>query len=48
MSGGGDLGLGGVTAYYFDAVYLAIFVQVTTVLSSKFWLALFVVRNCYT
>jgi hypothetical protein len=44
VSGGGDLSLGGITAYYFDAIYLAIFVQITTVLSSKFWLVFLVVR----
>ena len=43
ISGGGDLGLGGITANYFDAIYLAIFVQITTVLSSKFWLVFLVV-----
>jgi SRP-independent targeting protein 2/TMEM208 len=43
ISGGGDLGLGGITAYYFDAIYLAIFFQITTVLSSKFWLVFLVV-----
>jgi SRP-independent targeting protein 2/TMEM208 len=45
VSGGGDLGLGGITAYYFDAIYLAVFVQITTVLSSKFWLVFLVVSS---
>lgn len=43
ISGGGDLALGGVTAYYFDALYIAILVQITTIISSKFWLIFLVV-----
>lgn len=43
IDGGGDLALGGVTAYYFDAIYIAVVVQFLTVLSSKFWLVFLVV-----
>lgn len=43
IDGGGDLAMGGVTAYYFDAIYIAVFVQFSTVLSSKFWLVFLVV-----
>ncbi len=43
ISGGGDLALGGVTAYYFDTLYIAILVQITTIISSKFWLIFLVV-----
>ncbi len=43
ISGGGDLTLGGVTAYYFDAIYISVFVQVATIVSAKFWLVYFLV-----
>ncbi len=43
ISGGGDLALGGVTAYYFDAIYISVFVQIATIASSKFWLVYLVV-----
>ena len=45
IDGGADLTLGGITAAYFDAIYIAAFVQVTAVLSGKFWLVLLVVSE---
>ena len=36
--GGANLSLGGVTGYYHDLIYLAVFVQLTSLISKYFWL----------
>lgn len=36
--GGADLNLGGLTGYYHDLIYLSVFVQLASLLSSYFWL----------
>jgi len=41
---GADLTASGLISYYWDMLYISWFVQVTTLLSDWFWLAILVVR----
>eukprot|EP01090_Pellita_catalonica_P008886 TRINITY_DN19953_c0_g1_i1.p1 TRINITY_DN19953_c0_g1~~TRINITY_DN19953_c0_g1_i1.p1 ORF type:complete len:175 (-),score=29.48 TRINITY_DN19953_c0_g1_i1:98-622(-) len=42
LSGGSDLTIG-FCEYYFDAIYITIFVQITTLYSNWFWLAYLII-----
>lgn len=43
LDGGSDLNMGGLCTYYHDLIYLAAIVQLSTILSSRFWFAFMVV-----
>ena len=45
IDGGADLGQAGFTAYYFDAIYIGIAVQLGSILSDWFWLLFLAVSS---
>ncbi|GIL64388.1 hypothetical protein Vafri_18226 [Volvox africanus] len=45
--GGSDLSMGGMCAYWHDLLYISIFVQVTTCLSTYFWFTLLVIPGFF-
>ncbi|KAH7387297.1 hypothetical protein KP509_16G015500 [Ceratopteris richardii] len=47
IDGGYDMTGGGISSYLHDILYITVFVQLTSILSDKFWLVYLVVRYCF-